>query len=156
MYFITYDNYTKAVITLSAIFIFLSSLTSNAAGLGVCGSTLTQRYFVPDAICVFPNGDIRPYACNMPNTKYVSFSAACSEHDSCYSSPGANKTTCDTRFYKNLTNACRDVLTNSFPNKGRKACYQVAITYNDKVRQQACPAFQNAQSGLGVSNAQCN
>lgn len=141
-----------------AVSLLLTSIPriSDAAGLGLCGSTATQRYLVPDGICVFPNGDIRLFACNMPHAKLVHFTNACEQHDSCYGAKGTKKSTCDTQFYKNLNRACRSILTNSFPEAGRKACFQAAATYNDKVRASGCPAFKGAQSARGLSNPQCN
>jgi len=147
---------TNRIVEIAVIMLMICIPTrSHAAGLGTCGSTAYQRYLVPDGLCVLPNGDIRPFVCNMPQGRYVSFTSACSEHDGCYSSRGANKSTCDARFYKGMTTACRDALPNTFPEAGRKACYQTAIHYNDVVRSQACPAFRRAQSVLGVSNPRC-
>ncbi len=129
---------------------------SYAAGLGLCGSSATQRYLVPDGICVFPNGDVRPFACNMPHAKLVPFTNACEQHDSCYGAKGTKKSTCDTQFYKNLNSACRSTLTNSFPEAGRRACYQFATTYNDTVRAKGCEPFKKAQQQQGVRNPVCD
>lgn len=129
-----------------------------AASVGVCGPNNNKALtaLIPDAICVSPNGDVRPYACNMPYTKFVSFRSACEQHDDCYGTKGELKSDCDTRFYKSLIRACRAALSNDFPEKGRKSCYQWASHYNDKVRQKGCPSYQAAQSSLGVRGISCN
>ncbi len=129
---------------------------SEATVLGLCGSSSTQRYLIPDGACIFPNGDVRPFAGNMPQGKYVSFSAACGEHDRCYASRGANKGACDSHFYRSLTDACRNALTNTFPESGRKACYQLAIKYNDTVRARGCEPFKKAQQNEGVRSPACD
>ena len=144
------------LLVLQAVLALAVSNVSDATVLGICGSTKGQRYIIPDGNCIFPNGDVRPFACNMPNTKYVNFRSACSAHDRCYSTKGATRSACDTRLYKDMTSACRSALTTTFPEAGRKACFQLAIGYNDKVRELGCPAFKQAQEALGVKNPSCN
>lgn len=154
-------RYQVSIVKLVASLVVLTfgclPTVSFASGLGVCGSTKTQRALVPDSLCVFPNGDVRPYACNMPHAKLVSFQAACTAHDQCYGLAGATKSTCDSRFYKGLTDSCRSTLSSSFPERGRKACYSNAALYNDVVRSpKGCEAFKKAQAARNIVNPQCN
>jgi hypothetical protein len=143
-------------LSLVVLLILVTGINNAAAvDLGACGSKVYQRYLVPDGVCIWPNGDSRPFVCNAPHGVYVSFKEACQQHDECYAGVNQRKSSCDSFFYRSLVTLCRTSLTSDFPKKGRKACYNWAVTFNDAVRSQGCSAYQKAQISAGVANPRC-
>ena len=152
---------------------FLTATLATASGLGICGSSATQRALIPDKLCVSVGGRVDAYQCAAADkmlcrsqtrsnstggycSTLVSFASACNRHDSCYGSKGAVKSACDSAFYSDLKGACRSGLAAGFPESGRSACYNAAIKFNDAVRSKGCEAFKKAQKDRRVNDPQCN
>lgn len=68
------------------------------------------------------------------------FTPACNKHDICYGTPGANRATCDSRFYSDMKAICAQRAWYSRP-----ACYASAWTYYQAVRAFGQSAFDAAQ-----------
>jgi len=70
------------------------------------------------------------------------FNQACNLHDMCYSTPGAEKSTCDFQFLKNTTEECNYYATLGTPPA---ACYEVASAAYAAVVTLGNPSFEGGK-----------
>ena len=81
-------------------------------------------------------------------TKSVSYAESCNVHDSCYSSAGAVRETCDQTFLQNLRQACLISYEDKSCLPSLDLCKSVASNYYDAVKSQGEAAFAEAQKKL--------
>ena len=78
------------------------------------------------------------------------FSDACKNHDECYETCGASKSSCDSQFERDMEAACRD----AYPGGGldyvrRDSCIGIANAYAVAVERMGGDAYRAAQSNRG-------
>jgi len=103
--------------------------------LGVCGSTVIQRALIPDAPLGFD------------------FAICCTEHDACYGTKCAKKSTCDTNFHKCLSNQVKKYQQWFRPGFTGDIA---AATFSLSVSCFGCPAYKQAQIIAGNTNPTCD
>jgi hypothetical protein len=123
------------VFILTTLAFSVPTTSAFADGLGVCGSTKLERFFIPDS---WGN---------------ASFRDACANHDACYGRFGENKADCDDRFYSNMYDACSNAYPSAFHTIQREACYEIAYDYWYAVHKMGGDAYREAQSEAQPSSS---
>jgi hypothetical protein len=159
------------------------------SGWGVCG-TGASTAIVPDFVCFDSNGGRSYYKDCVARSQadgsrdkqdafvvQVDFTRACSAHDACYGTRNAAKDACDASFYRDLRVECRSQLDSVGDSGISNACYEVALLFNDAVRDQeavkafgwegeaawqprrvgrtGCDSYVRGQRAAGVENPSC-
>ena len=105
-----------------------------------CGTDPGQSAFTPDG-CTNP----------IPGSGQwnTAFNSPCNGHDRCYSRMGANKGSCDGRFFGSMSDVCREKYAQG-SSKMYTLCGVVSYAYYNAVSSPIGSYFFNAaQSGLG-------
>ena len=143
-----------------ALMAIVSSDTAEAKLLGQCGSGIYQRFAVPEYACFNEFGEQIPFAaCAVAVIKGfrpVYFGAACSQHDSCYSTVGTKKSSCDLGLKSLIEETCDYTLDGKSQRYARKSCRAIARVFYAAVNSKGCSAYKDAQRASGNPSPTCD